>query len=204
MSRELNRTVVAGLLVAAFVAAPFLMLACGGEDGEPAGSDTEGHVMGFRLTSSAFDHEATMPTKHTGEGEDVSPPLAWTEVPEGTAGFALICDDPDAPVGTWNHWLIWDIPADARALPEGVPQEATVEAVGGARQGTNSFSENNVGYRGPMPSAGHGTHHYHFRLYALDAPLGLEPGADRDAFLEALEDRKVLGEAVLTGLYERN
>jgi Raf kinase inhibitor-like YbhB/YbcL family protein len=180
------------------------MLACGGGSKDPAGADTEEHVMGFRLTSSAFEHETTIPTKYTGEGADVSPPLAWTEVPAGTASFALICDDPDAPVGTWNHWLIWDLPADARSLPEGVPREPVVEALEGARQGTNSFKQDNIGYRGPMPPPGHGTHHYHFTLYALEAPLGLEAGADRAAFLETLEGRKVLGKAVLTGLYERH
>jgi len=157
-------------------------------------------AMAFTLTSSAFESNGRIPKRYTGEGEDISPPLAWSDPPDGTQAFALVCDDPDAPVGTFDHWLIWNLPADARELPEGVPTTATVEGLGGAAQGKSGFGK--VGYGGPMPPPGHGDHHYHFRLYALDAPLDLDPGAEKRALEQAMEGH-VLGQAELTGLYSR-
>lgn len=155
--------------------------------------------MAFKLESSAFQHETPIPTKHTGEGMDRSPPLGWSEAPRGTRAFALICDDPDAPVGLWVHWVLYDIPAQARSLPEGVAATArTLE--NGAKQGKNSWGV--LGYRGPMPPEGHGRHRYYFQLFALSQRTGLDPGASRDELLEAIRD-KVLAKAQLLGTYQR-
>ena len=156
--------------------------------------------MTFELTSPAFGAGERIPKKCTGEGEDTSPPLEWTDPPEDTLAFALVCDDPDAPVGTWDHWLIWNLPADSRKLPEGVPTQQTLPDFGGACQGNNSWPK--IGYGGPMPPPGHGTHHYNFVLYALDTTLDLEAGADKRALLKAMANH-ILTEARLTGTYSR-
>ena len=165
-----------------------------------AATETEEPVMTFSLTSSAFSNNERIPKPYTGEGADVSPPLAWGEPPAAAQTLALICDDPDAPRGTWDHWLIWNIPAALRALPEGVSKKDSPPEVAGAVQGSNSWPK--VGYYGPMPPPGHGTHHYNFVLYALDAPLALKPGADKKALLAAMKGH-VLGQAKLTGTYSR-
>lgn len=157
-------------------------------------------AMAFTLTSAAFEDDGRIPQQYSGEGDDQSPPLAWSDPPEGTQAFALVCDDPDAPAGTWDHWLIWNIPADTQELPAGVPTTESVADLGGAAQGENGWG--NVGYGGPMPPPGHGDHHYHFVLYALDATLDLAPGADKQALMAAMEGH-VLGKAELTGLYSR-
>ena len=158
--------------------------------------------MAFALTSPAFKNDERIPKTYTGEGKDVSPPLAWADPPAGTQSLALICDDPDAPRGTWDHWLIWNLPADLRQLPEGVPQTETVADLGGARQGRNSWLTHNIGYRGPMPPPGHGTHHYHFALYALGTTLDLKAGADKKTLQKAMQGH-VLGEGKLIGTYSR-
>lgn len=158
--------------------------------------------MSFELSSPAFDHNAIIPKEHTGEGRDVSPPLEWVDAPPETRAFALICDDPDAPAGTWTHWVIWNIPADRTGLSEGIPQKTTLPDLGGARQGVNSWQEDNIGYRGPMPPPGHGTHHYHFTLYALNKPLDLKAGASKRELQNAMAGH-ILGETRLTGTYER-
>ena len=157
-------------------------------------------AMAFTLTSSAFENDGRIPKPYSGEGEDASPPLAWSDPPAGTQAFALICDDPDAPVGTWDHWLIWNLPGDTHQLPEGIPTTPTVDGLGGTAQGKNGWGK--IGYGGPMPPPGHGDHHYHFVLYALDAKLDLAPGADKQALMKAMEGH-VLGKAELTGLYSR-
>ncbi len=157
----------------------------------------------MKLISPAFEHGARIPRKHTGEGEDVSPPLRWEGAPPGTRAFALICDDPDAErvAGiVWDHWLIWNLPAETRDLPENVARTPTLPALGGARQGRNSWPR--TGYNGPMPPPGSGPHRYRFRLYALNAPLDVAPNARRPA-LEAAMQGRVLAEAELVGLYER-
>ena len=120
--------------------------------------------MTITVTSTAFEPNKPIPKKYTGDGEDASPPLAWTKVPEGTKELALICDDPDAPVGTWTHWVLYKIPADTTSLPEGLPREKTLNKPAGAVQGVNSWHSDNLGYRGPAPPAGK-LHHYHFKLY---------------------------------------
>jgi Raf kinase inhibitor-like YbhB/YbcL family protein len=166
----------------------------------PAGD----RAMAFRLTSSAFQAGAAIPRNHTGEGDDLSPPLAWDDVPQGAKQFALICDDPDAPTPEpWVHWVIYGIAADVRALPKAVPNEPQLTRPLAARQGKNSWDSGaTIGYRGPMPPPGHGTHHYHFKLYALDQPLDLKPSASKAQLLAAIKGH-VVGEAELIGTYER-
>jgi Raf kinase inhibitor-like YbhB/YbcL family protein len=143
------------------------------------------------LTSPAFDSGGSIPTRFTCEGADVSPPLAWGELPAGTASLALLVDDPDAPGGTFTHWLAWDIEPAAGGLPEGAALSA---------EGRNGFGGR--GYRGPCPPRRDGPHRYVFRLFALDAPLGVRPGADRKSFEAALAG-SVLATGELTASYER-
>ena len=153
--------------------------------------------MAFELTSSAFKPGEAIPKQHTCDGADTSPPLAWADPPPATKSFALVCDDPDAPVGTWVHWVLYDLPATVRALPTGV---ASTPALGdGSRQGTNDFKK--TGYGGPCPPRG-GPHRYFFKLYALDTALGLAPGATKQALLRAMEGH-VLAQAELMGRYAR-
>lgn len=149
--------------------------------------------MAIRISSPAFEAGGTIPRRHTGEGEDLSPPLEWSGVPEETRELALICDDPDAPMPEpFVHWVVYKIPADKSGLPEGSAQ--------GALEGRNSFG--NMGYGGPMPPEGHGTHHYHFKVYALGTQLDLAPGLSKEHLLAAMEDH-VLEEGELIGTYER-
>jgi hypothetical protein len=165
----------------------------------PTAATGEDNVMTFALTSTAFKDNERIPAKYTGEGADISPPLAWDEPPARTAAFAIICDDPDAPRGTWDHWLIWNIPAALRQLPENVAKTETVASLSDARQGKNSWPK--IGYNGPMPPPGK-VHHYNFVLYALDTPLDLKAGADKKALLAAMKGH-VLGQGKLTGVYSR-
>ena len=149
--------------------------------------------MAFDLTTSAFAAGERIPRRHTGEGEDVSPDLAWEGAPDGTRELALICDDPDAPVPQpWVHWVLYKIPADRTSLGEG--------GNGGGEEGITGWGE--PGYRGPMPPPGHGVHRYFFKLYALDQPVNLAPGASKEELLAAIEGH-TLAEAELIGTYER-
>ena len=152
----------------------------------------------MQLDSSAFTNNQTIPRRFTGEGEDASPPLTWGGEPAGTKSFALVCEDPDAPNGTFHHWAAYDITPDHKALPEAFPAD---DAPDGVRQAVNDFGKH--GYGGPMPPPGHGPHHYHFRLYALDTDhLPLKPEASVSDVAEAARAHK-LAEATLTGTYER-
>jgi len=173
--------------------------ACGGsvERKAPAGEAKEGTAMAIELTSSAFRDGASIPVKHTCDGEDVSPPLEWSGAPEGTKSLALICNDPDAPMKTWVHWVLYDIPASETQLPEGVPKEESV--LEGAKQGTTDFGR--IGYGGPCPPPGK-PHRYYFKLYALDTVLNLAPGASEKDLLRAM-DGHVLAEGQLMGTYKR-
>ena len=191
----MNATVPRVLLAIGLAAVALAPVACADKPKE-----TKETAMTFTLTSPAFANGERIPKQYTGEGTDSSPPLEWTDPPDGTQSLALICDDPDAPVGTWDHWLIWNLPADRPNLPEGIPATETVADLGGACQGNNSWPK--IGYGGPMPPPGHGVHHYHFRLHALDTALELAPGADKAALLDAMEGH-ILAEAKLTGLYSR-
>jgi Raf kinase inhibitor-like YbhB/YbcL family protein len=145
----------------------------------------------FTLSSSAFEPGAPIPRRHTCDGEDVSPALAWSGVPEGTRSLALVVDDPDAPGRTFLHWLAWGLEPEAGSLGEG--EAAPVE-------GTNDFGS--TGYRGPCPPSGHGPHRYFFRLHALGAPVDVRAGAGRDELERAIRDHQ-LGTAELMGTYER-
>jgi len=153
--------------------------------------------MAFELSSGAFRPGETIAKKHTCDGTDVSPALAWTDPPSGTKSLALVCDDPDAPVGTWVHWVAWDIPPTARGLPEGVPAQPKLDD--GTRQGTNDFKK--IGYGGPCPPPG-APHRYFFRLYAVDTMLGLAPSATKSALEKAMQGHTV-GQAELMGRYGR-
>lgn len=157
--------------------------------------------MGFGLTSPAFKGGAAIPAKHSCDGEDASPELRWSGAPAGTKSFALIMDDPDAPPGTWVHWVLYDLPASTKTLPRGVAK--TEAGPDGSRQGAcwgvDSFDR--VGYHGPCPPPG-APHRYFFTLYALDARLGLKPRATKAEVQAAMRGR-VLGTAELMGLYGR-
>jgi len=145
------------------------------------------------VTSFAFGDGERIPRKYTGEGENVSPPLSWSGAPEGTEEFALICDDPDAPMAEpFVHWVVYNIPAERGHFEEGKAR--------GATEGKNGFGK--IGYGGPMPPRGHGVHHYHFRVYALDTKLGLKPGVTKKELLGAMRGH-VLAEGELVGTYER-
>lgn len=160
-----------------------------------------GTTMAIKVTSSAFKNDQPIPKKYTGEGEDVSPPLSWSNVPAETKELALICDDPDAPrPEPWVHWLMYKIPAGTTQLPEAVPPERTLKTPPGVMQGTNSFGK--IGYGGPMPPPGHGVHHYHFKLYALNKTLPLQPGIEKKALLSAMKGA-IIAEGELVGTYER-
>lgn len=153
--------------------------------------------MAIQLTSSAFRDGQSIPTRHTCDGEDVSPPLAWSGIPAGTRSLALVCDDPDARAGTWVHWVVYGLPTSATELTEGLPK--TPELANGARQGTNDFRR--VGYGGPCPPPGK-PHRYSFRLYAADIDLALPPGQPKDALMRAL-DGHILAQGQLLGTYGR-
>ena len=153
--------------------------------------------MSIELTSTAFQAGATIPKQYTGDGADQSPPLHWSEPPSGTKSIALICDDPDAPRGTWVHWVLFNLPAQTRELEEGVP---TTETLGnGAKQGKNDFG--NIGYGGPAPPKGK-PHRYFFKLYALDVTLDLPPGATKAQLEDAMKGH-ILAEGQLMGTYKR-
>src|SRR5215207_39452 len=135
--------------------------------------------MAIEVSSPAFDQGGVIPTQYTGEGQDLSPALTWRGLPVGTKQIALICDDPDAPrPEPWVHWVVYKIPADITGFREGSTQ-------GGALEGINDFGT--PGYGGPFPPKGHGVHHYHFMVYALDAELEADAGLTKDQLLEAME-----------------
>jgi Raf kinase inhibitor-like YbhB/YbcL family protein len=147
----------------------------------------------MQLQSPSFTHGTTIPTKHTCDGVNMSPELTWTDLPSNARSLALRVLDPDAPSGTFTHWLIWDLNLQAGGVPEGrVPDDA--------REGTNGFGD--VGYGGPCPPPRRGVHHYHFELIALREPIILDEGAGREAFDAAVRERR-LEVAELVGLYER-
>jgi Raf kinase inhibitor-like YbhB/YbcL family protein len=149
------------------------------------------------VTSPAFRHGEPIPRHYTGDGMDVSPPLAWSDPPPGTQNFALICDDPDAPGRVWVHWLLYDIPRNVRSLSEAVPADPDLDD--GSHQGTTDFGY--VGYGGPAPPHGK-PHRYYFTLYALDSEVGLPAGAKKQEVLDAMAGH-ILAEGTLMGTYQR-
>ena len=158
---------------------------------EKAGKDQ------MQLTSTAFSEGAAIPAKHTCDARDVSPPLKWSGVPAGTKSLTLIVDDPDAPGGTWVHWVIYDLPAAASELAEDTPKSQYLK--GGAKQGLNDFKR--LGYGGPCPPHGK-PHRYFFKLYALDTVLDLKPGLTKKEIESAME-KHVVARAELVGTYQR-
>lgn len=155
-------------------------------------------ALSFR--TSAFTHGESIPETHTCEGADVSPELTIGDVPDDAAALAVVVDDPDAPTGTFTHWLLWNLPPDTTEIPEGVAQMETLPELGGARQGENDFGE--IGYRGPCPPEGDSPHEYRFTLYVLDEELDLEAGALRPAVQDEL-DAKTLDSSQFSGTFER-
>jgi Raf kinase inhibitor-like YbhB/YbcL family protein len=156
-------------------------------------------MAAFRLTSPAFAHDGDLPLRYTAEGDDVSPPLQWEGVPEGTQELVLICDDPDATAGVFTHWVVYGISPDVDGLPEGLPDDAIVEDPVAVVQGLNEFDE--VGYTGPLSpeEEERGPHRYFFRLFALDTELDLPPGVTRAELRKAAQDHTI-GQAELVGI----
>jgi len=153
--------------------------------------------MALQLTSTAFSPNETIPKKFTCDGPDTSPQLAWSAPPAGTQSFALIADDPDAPVGTWVHWVLYDLPGSARELTEGVAKQEELSA--GGRQGKNDFAK--ISYGGPCPPPGK-PHRYFFKLYALDTKLNLNASATKADVERAIKGH-ILAQGELIGRYGR-
>jgi Raf kinase inhibitor-like YbhB/YbcL family protein len=156
-----------------------------------------GSKMDIKVTSSAFQDDGLIPSKYTCDGADVSPPLQWDSVPEDTKSIAVICDDPDAPMGTFVHWVLFNLPAETRKLTENVPADETLP--NGTKQGTSDFGR--TGYGGPCPPSG--THRYYFKVYALDSEIDLPAGARKPELLKALEGH-ILAQGQLMGKYKRH
>jgi Raf kinase inhibitor-like YbhB/YbcL family protein len=150
----------------------------------------------MQITSSAFNEGDMIPARYSCDGEDLSPALAWSGSPGNTESFALICDDPDAPVGTWVHWVLFNIPGSAEGLQEGISADKTLQD--GSVHGKNSWGR--LGYGGPCPPGG--THRYFFKLYSLDKKLDLQPGASKGDVENAMKGH-ILGEAQIMGRYSR-
>lgn len=150
--------------------------------------------MRIRLASSAFKEGSMIPRVYTCGGDNISPPLTWDKLPVGAESVALIVDDPDATIGPWVHWVLYDLPPDANQIEENVPTEALLP--NGAKQGSNSVHR--FGYFGPCPPRG--AHRYYFRLYALDTRLDMEPGASRSDLIRAMHGH-ILGDGKLMGRY---
>ena len=150
----------------------------------------------MEIKSSAFDEGALIPDKYTCDDIDISPPLNWSNGPEGTKKYAIICDDPDAPMGTWVHWVIYNLPSNIHELAENVPSSEILP--NGAKQGRNDFGK--IGYGGPCPPGG--THRYYFKIYALSAELNVTAGITKSELLKEME-AYILSEGQLMGRYKR-
>ena len=155
-----------------------------------------GQMMEIKITSSAFENNGLIPAKYTCDGKDISPPLKWDAVPGGTKSIALICDDPDAPMGIFIHWVLFNLPSGTAELTENVPRDKVLP--NGAKQGMTDFGR--IGYGGPCPPSG--THRYFFKLYVLDTELKLEPGVNKGQLLKAMEGH-ILAQGQLIGKYKR-
>lgn len=150
----------------------------------------------MKIESSVLKEGGMIPEKYTCDGDDISPPVSWSDIPQSSVSLALICDDPDAPAGTWVHWVIFNIPAQTSGLKEFVPAERKLPD--GSLQGTNDFRK--IGYGGPCPPSG--THRYYFKLYALDTKLELDAGATKWQLVQVMKGH-ILAEAQLMGKYKR-
>lgn len=156
-----------------------------------------GLFMSIVLSTAAFPNGSEIPARFTCSGADVSPALSWSSTPAGTRSIAVIADDPDAPMGTWTHWVIWNVPPQPANLPEGVPAEKELKS--GARQGKNDFGR--IGYGGPCPPPGK-AHRYFFKIYALDVLLHLEAGSSKAALEQAMSGH-VLSQTNWMGTFRR-
>jgi Raf kinase inhibitor-like YbhB/YbcL family protein len=172
-----------------FISSPLSFTRLFAREGEKA--------MPLTLSSPSFTDGGDIAKKFTCEGADISPQLSWTDPPAATKSFALLVDDPDAPVGNWNHWTLWNLPPSARGLPEGMSKEARLPD--GSQQGLNDFRK--TGYNGPCPPAGK-PHRYYFRLFAVDSKLDLKPG-DGKSELEAAIKGHILAQSELMGRFAR-
>ncbi len=155
------------------------------------------NMASLTVKTPAFDPGQSIPKRYTGEGEDVSPKLEWSEVPSGTKSVTVICEDPDAPGGMWVHWVLFNLPADTKGLNEAWPKDR--ELKNGARHGNNDWKQ--PGYRGPMPPPGK-PHRYFFKVYAVDARLDLPVGASRQQVLDAMKGH-ILAQGEVMGTYRR-
>ncbi len=153
-------------------------------------------VATIQVMSSAFKEGEAIPRQYTCQGEDISPALSWEAGPDGTRSFAVIVDDPDAPGGTFVHWVLYDLPGNTRELPESQPRDKTLP--NGAKQGVNSFKK--LGYSGPCPASG--THRYFFKVYALDAQTNLPPGKSRADLLKTMENH-IVAQGQIMGTYRK-
>ncbi|MBI2488022.1 MAG: YbhB/YbcL family Raf kinase inhibitor-like protein [Deltaproteobacteria bacterium] len=172
----------------------FLSLYSFQSEGQPSSeAKTENKID---IKSTVFEEGGMIPRQYTCDGKNVSPPLKWSFVPEGTKSLALIVDDPDAPVGVWVHWVLFDLPPDTKELNENIPAQETL--TDGAKQGKNDFGK--IGYGGPCPPDD--THRYFFNLYALDVEINLQPGITKGELLKAMEGH-ILAQGELMGRYKR-
>jgi Raf kinase inhibitor-like protein, YbhB/YbcL family len=182
--------------VTVLITIPILLL-CFCKDSAKAGTEaTGGKKMEIKITSSAFKDGDLMPAKYTCDGANISPPLKWENIPAGAKTIAIICDDPDAPRGTFVHWVLFNLPAEVKELAENTPADKILSS--GAVQGTADFGR--IGYGGPCPPSG--THRYFFKIYALDTKIDLTPGADKSRLVEAMKGH-ILAEGQLVGKYKR-
>ena len=178
------------------IAVPILSF-CSCKQSKQADAGAEGgKKMEIKVTSSAFAEGALIPAKYTCDGEDISPPLQWDSVHDGTKTIALISDDPDAPMGTWVHWVLFNLPAETRELQENIPPVETLP--NGAKQGKSDFGR--IGYGGPCPPSG--THRYFFKIYVLDTEIDLPAGAKKAQLVKAMEGH-ILAQGQLIGKYKR-
>jgi Raf kinase inhibitor-like YbhB/YbcL family protein len=175
-----------------FIIVAIGLSSCGANPPDTIAPEEGGQTMTFEITSPAFAQGETIPVTYTCDGQDISPPLQWSDPPAGTQSLALIADDPDAPVGTWDHWILFNLPADTHELPE----QATPP--GGSQEGQNSWGR--TGYGGPCPPSG--THRYFFKLYALDTILDLSAGANKDQLLKTMAGH-ILAQVEIMGTYSR-
>ena len=159
--------------------------------------------MSLTVTSPSFAESHEIPEGHTEDGDDLSPALSWSAPPPGTESLVLILDDPDAPVeDPWVHWIVANVPASSRGLPAGFHEDKLPpDTPEGLVQGKNTWGT--VGYRGPAPPSGHGVHHYHFKLYAIDTVLSVPSGIDKHTLLEMLSGH-VVARGELVGTYHRD
>ncbi len=183
-------------LVGVLVLFCLISLVLPGCESREAALPEEGKVT-LSLSSSAFEEGEQIPARYTCEGQDISPPLAWSEPPAETQSFTLIMDDPDAPGGVFTHWILFNLPSKSHQLPEAISSQSQLP--NGALQGKNDFG--NIGYGGPCPPPGR-SHRYQFNLYALEQPLDLKAGASKKQVIDAMRGH-ILAQGQLTGTYQR-